>query len=110
MAPPTTLEPRNVHSNERFKNVSVKKLEGNKFQIAGEGQLFEANFGWTVEDGHNELAKGFEMTDAGAPSWGKFDFTIEVEKARENSTRTLILFESSAKDGSRQHELLISLD
>ena len=62
-----------------------------------------------MEDGHDELFKGFEMTDAGAPDWGQFDFTITVQKKRENSTLTLILFEISAMDGSRQHELPIVL-
>ena len=49
------------------------------------------------------------MTDAGAPEWGDFDFTIIVQKKRENSKLTLVLFESSAKDGSRQDELPIVL-
>jgi len=63
-----------------------------------------------VEDGHDELKKGFEMTDAGAPEWGNFIFTINVAKKRPNSTLHLIIFESSAKDGSRQHELPILLN
>jgi hypothetical protein len=50
------------------------------------------------------------MTDAGAPEWGNFEFTIDVTKKRGNSTLTLILFESSAKDGSRQYELPIALE
>ncbi len=49
------------------------------------------------------------MTDMGAPEWGNFSFTVDVEKKRPNSTLTLILFESSAKDGSRQFELPILL-
>ena len=97
------------YSNQRFKNVTVEKVNDNKFRIKGEGQIFEANFNWVVEDGHDELKNGYEMTDVGAPEWGKFDFTIAVAKNRENSTLTLILFEISAKDGSRQHELPIVL-
>jgi hypothetical protein len=50
------------------------------------------------------LKTGFTTTDAGAPEWGNFDFTIDIEK-RESSTLTLILFEESAKDGSRNYEL-----
>lgn len=96
-------------SNRRFRNVTIQRVGENEFRIQGEGQIFEANFGWVVEDGHNELKKGFEMTDAGAPAWGKFSFTIEVEKQRPNSTLTLVLYESSAKDGSRQHELPMPL-
>ena len=97
------------HSNTRFRNVTVTKSAQNTYTIEGEGQIFEANFGWVVEDGHNELKQGFQMTDAGAPEWGKFKFTVEVEKQQPNSTLTLILFETSAKDGSRQYELPIVL-
>ena len=97
------------YSNERFRNVTVEKVSGDTFRVKGEGQIFEASFSWIVEDGHNELKEGHEMTDAGAPKWGKFDFTLDVAKNRENSTLTLILFETSANDGSRQHELAITL-
>jgi hypothetical protein len=98
------------YSNTRFKDVFVEQLGENKFRVRGQGQIFEANFGWIVEDGHEELYKGNQMTDAGAPEWGNFEFTIDVTKQRENSTLTLILFESSAKDGSRQYELPIALE
>ena len=98
------------YTNQRFKDVTVEKLSPGKYRIKGQGQIFEANFGWVVEDGHEELQKGSQMTDAGAPEWGKFDFTIDVQKKREQSTLTLILFEASAKDGSRQYELPIVLE
>jgi hypothetical protein len=98
-----------THSNVRFRNVTVERIGNHEFLVRGRGQIFEANFSWIVEDGHEELKKGFQMTDAGAPQWGKFEFTINVPKKRYNSTLTLVLFESSAKDGSRQHELPITL-
>ena len=98
-----------VYANERFKEVTVEKTGEHIFQIKGKAQIFEANFSWVVEDGHQELKKGHEMTDAGAPEWGNFKFTVDVKKDRENSTLMLILFESSAKDGSRQHELPVFL-
>jgi len=97
------------YSNKRFREVTVERTGTDKFLVRGQGQIFEANFSWIVEDGHEELMKGFQMTDAGAPEWGKFEFTITVPKKRENSTLTLILFESSPEDGSRQHELPIAL-
>ena len=97
------------YSNERFRNVTVEKVNGATFRVKGEGQIFEASFNWIIEDGHDELKKGYEMTDAGAPEWGKFNFSVDVTKNRENSTLTLILFEISAKDGSCQHELPIVL-
>ena len=101
--------PPKIYSNKRFRNVTVRNLEGNKFLVRGEGQIFEANFSWVVEDGHEELKSGHQMTDAGAPEWGKFQFTVDVEKKRPNSTLQLILFEISAKDGSRQYELPVFL-
>jgi hypothetical protein len=102
-------KPPVVYSNARFKDVTVEKIGEQKFRIKGKGQIFEANFGWVIEDGHEELKQGFQMTDAGAPEWGNFDFTVEAIKKRANSTLHLILFETSAKDGSRQYELPVLL-
>ena len=99
-----------TYFNKRFKDVTVERIGENKFRIRGQGQIFEASFNWIVEDGHDELYKGFQTTEAGAPEWGKFEFTIDAKKKRENSTLILILFESSARDGSRQYELPIVLN
>ena len=98
-----------TYSNKRFRDVTVERVGQDSFLVRGQGQIFEANFNWVVEDGHEELKKGYQMTDAGAPEWGKFEFAITAQKKRTNSTLTLILFETSAKDGSRQHELPITL-
>lgn len=102
-------ETSKLYSNNRFKEVAIEKVEEGKYIVTGKGQIFESNFGWVVEDGHNELQAGNASTDAGAPEWGKFKFIIQVEKERANSTLHVILFEESAKDGSRQHELAIPL-
>lgn len=106
--PPIPPAPK-IYANARFKGVTVEKTGSHQFLIKGKAQVFEANISWAVEDGHDELKKGFVTTDAGAPEWGNFTFSIDVNKKRKNSTLTLILFESSAKDGSRQHELPIFL-
>ena len=98
-----------VYSNTRFKDVTAERTDKFTFLIKGKGQIFEANFGWVVEDGHDELQKVFQMTDAGAPEWGNFSFSITAEKKRMNSTLHIILFESSAEDGSRQYELPVLL-
>lgn len=111
---PTLIEADNAvskkYNNDRFREVYVEKISENKFRIRGQAQMFEATISWTVEDGHNELKDGFETADAGAPAWGNFDFIIDVAKERENSTRSLLLYESSAKDGSRQNVLNMPLD
>ena len=99
-----------VYSNARFKNVYVEKINDTSFRINGKAQVFEASFSWVIEDGHNELLSGHGMTDAGAPEFGNFSFVVNIKKQRENSTLHLILFEASAKDGSRQYELPVPLD
>ncbi|RYD56217.1 MAG: sporulation protein [Sphingobacteriales bacterium] len=109
-ATPDTVHKLKTYSNTRFRGVVAERIAPNKFRITGEGQIFEASFSWYVEDGHNELKSGFATTDAGAPEWGSFDFTIDsVTKQRPNSTLHLVLYETSAKDGSRQYELPIPL-
>jgi hypothetical protein len=105
--PPPSLS--KIYSNERFKDVTVERNGEHQFLITGKARVFEANISWVVEDGHEELKKGFQMTDAGAPAWGNFKFNIDVQKKRQHSTLTLILFESSARDGNREHELPLRL-
>ncbi|WP_332736191.1 Gmad2 immunoglobulin-like domain-containing protein [Flavihumibacter sp.] len=98
-----------TYANTRFRDVRVERIGEDSFLIRGQGQIFEANFNWIVEDGHEELKKGYQMTKAGAPEWGNFEFGIRVQKKRANSTLMLVIFETSAKDGSRQYELPIVL-
>ncbi|WP_247234216.1 Gmad2 immunoglobulin-like domain-containing protein [Telluribacter sp. SYSU D00476] len=98
------------YSNERFRDVTVRKVGEHTYQIQGQAQVFEAAFSWVVEDGHNELKQGHQMTSAGAPAWAPFDFTVEVQKQEPNSTLMLILYEASANDGSRQHQLPVKLE
>lgn len=99
-----------VFSGERFRNVRAKMIGDSTYEVAGEAQVFEAAFSWVVEDGHNELKQGHATTDAGAPAWGKFSFEVTVAQRDTNTALHLILFEASAKDGSRQHELPIVLN
>ncbi|MCW3075264.1 MAG: sporulation protein [Flaviaesturariibacter sp.] len=102
-------QPAKTYANERFKEVTVEKTAPGQYRVTGKAQVFEAAFSWVIEDGHNELKEGHEMTDEGAPAWGAFRFTVNTAKPRTNSTLHLILFEYSAKDGSRQYELPIAL-
>lgn len=94
-------------SNERFRNVTIEKLTENSFRVKGQAQVFEGTINWTVEDGHYILKDGFTTTDIGAPAWGNFNFTFDVEKVDKNSSVTLVLFEISAKDGNHQYQLPI---
>ena len=105
-----TISDVKTYENKRFRNVRVEKIGANEYRISGQGQIFEASFGWVIEDGHNELKEGYTSTDAGAPEWGDFSFTITAPERDSGRTLHLILFETSAKDGSRQYELPLRLD
>lgn len=107
--PAEPVDAPRIYSNNVFRNVTVEKTAPNTFLIKGQARIFEAVYNWVVEDGHNELKNGYGMTDAGAPEWGNFSFTLEVAKQRPNSVPHLILFEVSAKDGSRKDELPVPL-
>ncbi|QQE73144.1 Gmad2 immunoglobulin-like domain-containing protein [Brevibacillus composti] len=102
-------DPASVYGNEIFQEVTVKKEKEDTYSVKGKARVFEAVFQYVVEDGHNELAQGVVNTSAGAPEWGHFEFTVQVKKDQPNSTLTLVLFEVSAKDGSRRLELPIPL-
>lgn len=103
---PDTLD---VFSGGRFRNVQVNRIGDSTFEIKGEAQVFEAAFGWVIEDGGHEVKQGHGTTDAGAPAWGKFTFEVTAAKPTPESLPQLTLFEPSAKDGSRQHELPVLL-
>jgi hypothetical protein len=99
-----------LYSNETFKNVDVKQTGDGRFHVSGKGRVFEGLFGWAVEDGQEELLSGNARLDAGPPEFGNFSFDFNVKKKRANSTLHLLIFENSAKDGSRIHQLRIKLN
>jgi hypothetical protein len=100
---------REAFSNERFRDVTVEKIVADSFRVRGKAQVFEAAFSWVVVDGDEEVGKGFQMTNAGAPEWGDFIFLFKTHKKNRDSKLHLILFEASPKDGSRQFQLRIPL-
>lgn len=98
-----------VYQNDIFQDVTVVKTGEDTYTVKGKARIFEAAVDYVVEDGHNELAKGSVQASKGAPDWGEFTIDLNVKKVKPNSTLILILFETSANDGSRQNELLIAL-
>lgn len=98
-----------VYQNDIFQDVTVQKTGENSYIVKGKARIFEAVVDYVVEDGHNELAEGSIQASKGAPDWGDFTIELTVKKDQPNSTLMLILFETSAKDGGRLHELAIAL-
>lgn len=95
-----------VYSNEAFKDVRVR-LQHDTVVVTGKARVFEAVFSWVLEGDLGELKKGHEITNAGAPEFGTFQFQFTLP--RGSREMKLILFEASAKDGSPQHQLAIPL-
>ncbi|MDF2822342.1 MAG: Lipoprotein LpqB, GerMN domain [Clostridiales bacterium] len=81
-------------------------IVGNRIVVKGVARVFEASLNWEFEDGHNVLASGYVMASEGAPGWGEFEIIIEFDKVT-NDTGTIIIYETSAKDGSRINEIII---
>ncbi|MFC4812825.1 Gmad2 immunoglobulin-like domain-containing protein [Paenibacillus sp. GCM10023250] len=99
-----------VASNEAFRvyGPAPDSVVGKSFKVKGQARVFEAAFGYSFEDGHNVLAEGHAMADAGAPAWGEFELDIALQEPPSSPTGVLTLYEASAKDGSHVHELHIA--
>ena len=100
-----------IQENAAFRNIDVTGSGGN-YVINGEARTFEANVQYEVEDGHFLYVEGFTTASTGAPEWGTFTIRINIPSSDlpENATLMLILFETSAQDGSRINELPIVLE
>lgn len=102
--------PKIVIENEAFKvfeptpNTKVK----DKVVVKGLAKVWEATIQYEFEDGHFILDEGFTTASEGAPGWGEFEITIGLENAVNGSAR-VIIYEESAKDGSRLNELIIPI-
>ncbi|WP_078427423.1 Gmad2 immunoglobulin-like domain-containing protein [Alkalihalobacterium alkalinitrilicum] len=100
--------PEIVLENVAFKiyepapNTEVK----DRFVVRGLARVYEATVLYEFEDGHFILDEGFTTATEGAPGWGEFEIIIEFDEVANQSGR-VILFEESAKDGSRINELQI---
>lgn len=99
-----------LYQNETFKDVLVKKTGETTYEVSGKARVFEAVYHYLVKDGNEVVTDGHGTTDAGAPEFGNFNFTVDVKKKVASEALYLILFEVSAKDGSKTHELPILLE
>ncbi len=83
-------------------NTEVK----DRIVVRGLARVYEGTLLYEFEDGHYILDEGFTTASEGAPGWGEFEIIIELDDESDYSGR-VILFEESAKDGSRINELKI---
>lgn len=100
------------YSNEAFQNVVVEGERGH-YRVTGLARVFEGSFMYAVSDGHNYLLEEAAMIKEGdSTQFSPFELEINIpeENLPENGTLTLELFVYSAKDGTREHDLIIPLE
>ncbi len=70
-------------------------------RLTGMSNTFEATFLYNIVDPSGRIvAEGFDTATAGSGTWGTFDVTVEYE-IESDGVGAIIVFEESAKDGSR---------
>ena len=78
-------------------------------RIAGTANTFEATFQYELVDSAGKvIARHFVTATSGSGTRGTFDFTVEYP-AGHSGPGKLVVYESSAKDGSRIHVIEIPL-
>ncbi|MDY0087078.1 MAG: Gmad2 immunoglobulin-like domain-containing protein [Coriobacteriia bacterium] len=79
-------------------------------RVAGMSNTFEAAFSYEIVDQAGLIvAEGSGMATAGTGTWGTFDVTVPFEVTRKGAG-SLVVFELSAKDGSRINLVEIPLE
>jgi hypothetical protein len=82
---------------------------GSPFTARGTANTFEANLQWELRDaGGKVLAKNFATATSGTGTRGTFSFPVTFGVAQPTQG-ALVVFESSAEDGSRIHVRTIPL-
>ncbi|MDX3187346.1 Gmad2 immunoglobulin-like domain-containing protein [Streptomyces sp. MN03-5084-2B] len=83
-------------------------LVGTVIQVAGvAGGAFEANFGYRVHEGHDEVTGSFLAGD-GTGGHSQFQFTVDVAGAAFRLDRLFVdLFHASPKDGTELDKVVV---
>ncbi|HSL58499.1 MAG TPA: Gmad2 immunoglobulin-like domain-containing protein [Acidimicrobiales bacterium] len=76
---------------------------GDELRVTGISNTFEATVEWVLTDADGLIVgEGFTTATAGTGTWGEFDFTVDVP-ADTGPRGSIILFESSPRDGSQEN-------
>jgi germination protein M len=79
------------------------------FEVTGPANTFEANFQYELLDRDgNVVTKDFVTATSGSGTRGTFEFTVRYT-VPETQYGTLVVYETSAEDGSRTNERRVSL-
>ncbi|OEH91652.1 BsuPI-related putative proteinase inhibitor [Bacillus solimangrovi] len=95
-----------------FRNIQVEGSNGN-YKITGEARVFEGEFFYSVEEGHDYLVdETLVKVDQGGPNWSEFEITLSIpeEQLPVDGTLALVLYEVSDKDGSIMNVKSVKID
>src|SRR5690349_3760735 len=85
---------------------------GNPFQVHGTSTAFESTLSWKLMDAGGEtVGEGYTMIaspDVGVP--GPYEITGFIDTSPKTQTGVLMVYESSAKDGSPIHVVTIPVE
>lgn len=100
------LTPQVIKSNNNIKVMQFDKTNGG-VHTSGVARVFEATVNYALETKSGKvLEEGFTTASIGGPKWGKYDF--EVYRI-PNKAYYIVIFTTSARDGSRQNEIKLKL-
>lgn len=110
---PEPSEPSSsVEGNDAFRNLELSGEKGN-YTVSGEARVFEGDFLYRVEDGHNELiSETTVQVDAGAPNWSQFELAISIPESElpASGAITLMIYDRNAKDNEPVNVNYVPLD
>lgn len=84
------------------------ELQKDNIVVKGMARVFEGTVLYEFEDGHFVLDEGMVTATEGAPGWGEFEITIQLDEVFSEGG-SVILYEEDALDGARINELIIPL-
>jgi hypothetical protein len=106
----------NDEKNEAVENVAFRIFEplptsevSTGFSVIGEARVYEGTVQYELKDIQgNVISEGFTTATGSGTEWADFEISVnyDIDKHTEG---ILFIFEESAEDGSRLHEIQIPL-
>jgi len=108
-------QPKDRQQGEKTANIIVEQPKPgdtvtSPFLISGRARVFEANVLMRLLDEKGEvITRKFVTATAGAPSWGRFNTSMQYTAPASPQKATLEVYTESAKDGSVQDLVRVPL-
>lgn len=106
-----------AHHYYTAKNDRLNEIKGKteavqsqiKYQLTGEGRLFEGTYYYRVKNLNETIVQGYGTASIGGPAWGRISQTIKVPKNKLGDNTDLELYVVDEESGKETDKLTISL-